>query len=389
MAEMTSRERVIAAVNHRQPDRVPLDIGGGGSTSIVVEGYERLKKHLGIGGETGDTQYLSKNYRIARLDERVMLQLGADCRSISIRPPQNWTPPPAAPGTYTDIWGITWKEAHYAENGYYHEVANYPLADAVIGDLDSYPWPDPEDPGYTTGLAEDAKNLYENTEFAILGDSRFKSFWELGFSLRGYDRLLMDLVLDPAFFSALMSKLLEINIAGTGRFLDAVGSYIQVFRAADDLATQNGPLFSPELYRKMLKPFYKKYFDFVKSKTKAKIFYHTCGNAVDLLDDLIEIGVDIINPVQVSAMGDSSVLKKRFGSRLAFWGAIDTQHVMPHGSVEDVEKEVRRRINDLGPGGGYVAAAVHAIQPDVPPENIVAMSKAVRNFGAYPLKSNL
>jgi uroporphyrinogen decarboxylase len=385
MAEMTSRERVIEAINHREPDRVPLDIGGGGSTSIVVEGSERLKKHLGMGLESGETQYLSKNFRIARLDESVMLQLGADCRSISIKPPVNWKQPRSEPGTYTDIWGITWKEAHYAENGYYHEVANYPLAEAETGDLDSYPWPDTEDPGFVAGLTEDAINLYENTNFAILGDGRFKSFWELGYSLRGYDRLLIDLIQDQAFFSALMSKLLEINMAGTGRFLEAVGPYIQIFRTADDLATQQGPLFSPDLYREMLKPFYKKYFDFVKSKTDAKIFYHTCGNAVDLLDDLIEIGVDIINPVQVSAMGDTKELKRRFGDRLVFWGGIDTQHVMPHGSVKDVENEVRKRIEDLGPGGGYVAAAVHAIQPDVPPENIVAMAQAVRRFGAYPL----
>jgi uroporphyrinogen decarboxylase len=385
MAKMTSRERVLAAINHREPDRVPLDIGGGGSTSIVVEGYEKLKRYLGTGEETGDTQYLSKNYRIARIDERVMRQLGADCRSISLKPPMNWKPPISGPGTYKDIWGITWKEVHYAENGFYHEVAEYPLADAGIGDLDKYPWPDPDDPGYTAGLARDAKTLYEETEYAILGDSRFKSLWELGYSLRGFDKLLMDLVLDPLFFSALMSRLLEINIAGTGRFLDAVGPYIQVFRAADDLATQNGLLFSPELYRKLLKPVYKKYFDFIKSKTDARIVYHSCGNIVNLLDDLIEIGVDIINPVQVSAMGDTAELKRRFGERLVFWGGVDTQHVMPHGSVRDVESEVRRRIQDLGPGGGYVAAAVHAIQPDVPPENIVAMTEAVRKFGNYPL----
>ncbi|HEB31115.1 MAG TPA: hypothetical protein ENI15_09610 [Spirochaetes bacterium] len=385
MAAMTSRERVLAAINHREPDRVPLDIGGGGSTSIVVEGYEKLKRYLRTGGDTGDTKYLSKNYRIVRLDESVMRQLGADCRSISMKPPMNWKPPASGPGTYKDIWGITWKEVHYAENGFYNEVVEYPLADAGIGDLDSYPWPDPEDPGCTAGLARDAKTFYEETEYALLGDSKFKSFWELGYSLRGYDRLLMDLVLDPSFFSALMSRLLEINIAGTGRFLDAAGPYIQVFRTADDLATQKGLLFSPELYRKLLKPVYKKYFDFVKSKTDARIFYHTCGNIVDLLEDLIEIGVDIINPVQVSAMGDTAELKKRFGERLVFWGGIDTQHVMPHGNVRDVESEVRRRIQDLGPGGGYVAAAVHAIQPDVPPGNIVAMAQAVRKFGNYPL----
>ena len=159
MAEMTSRERVLAAINHREPDRVPLDIGGGGSTSIVVEGYEKLKRYLGKEAETGDTQYLSKNYRIARVDESIMRQLGADCRSISIKSPMNWKPPASDPGTYKDIWGITWKEVHYAENGFYHEVADYPLADAELGDLDNYPWPDPDDPGYIAGLDHDAKSF--------------------------------------------------------------------------------------------------------------------------------------------------------------------------------------------------------------------------------------
>jgi uroporphyrinogen decarboxylase len=195
----------------------------------------------------------------------------------------------------------------------------------------------------------------------------------------------MDVVLNPGFLSALLSKLLEINLAATGRFLDAVGPYIQVFRAGDDLATQTGPLISPEAYRTFLRPVYKEYFAFVRSKTKAKIFFHSCGNVVDLLDDLVEIGVDIINPVQVSAMGDTAALKARFRDKVSFWGAIDTQHVLPYGSAQEVEAEVRRCIRDLGPGGGFVLAPVHNIQPDVPPENIVAMAQATREFGAYPV----
>jgi uroporphyrinogen decarboxylase len=191
--------------------------------------------------------------------------------------------------------------------------------------------------------------------------------------------------LNPDFVKALMSKLLEINKAATGRFLDIAGPYIQIIRAGDDIATQRGPLMSPETYRTLIKPVYGEFFDFVKSKTDAKLFYHTCGNVVDLLDDLIEIGVDIINPVQVSAMGDTAGLKARFGDRIVFMGGIDTQRVMPHGSVEDVETEVKRRIHDLGPGGGYVVAAVHNIQPDVPPENIVAMAEATHKYGTYPL----
>lgn len=385
MAEMTSRERVIAAINHREPDRVPFDIGSGGSTSIVIEGYENLKQYLGLQGEPGNTRFLSRAFRIARIDEKVMRRLGSDCRPVTIKPPSNWTPPPSGPGTFIDIWGITWKKVYYTAGCCYYEILKYPLAGATIDDLESYPWPDPMDPGFTAGLAEEARALYEDTDYAIVGDGRFKSFWELGYMMRGYDRFLMDLVINPEFFSAFMSKLLEINIAGTGCFLDAVGPYIQVFRTADDMATQKGLLFSPGIYRKLIKPVYKKYYDFIRSKTDAKIFFHSCGNVTDLLDDFIENGLDIINPVQVSAMGDTAELKARFGDRLVFWGGIDTQHVLPRGSVEDVEAEVRRRIQDLGPGGGYIVSAVHAIQPDVPPENILAMVDATRKYGNYPL----
>jgi uroporphyrinogen decarboxylase len=199
------------------------------------------------------------------------------------------------------------------------------------------------------------------------------------------EQMLVDLALNPEFVKALMSKLLEINKAGTGRFLDLAGPYIHVFRTADDLATQRGPLMSPRTFRTLLKPFYKEYFGFVRSKTEAKIFYHSCGNVTDLIDDLVEIGVDILNPVQVAAMGDTAELKARFGDKITFWGAIDTQRVLPLGTVEEVEAEVRQRIRDLGPGGGYVVGPVHNIQPDVPPENIVAMAEATRKYGTYPL----
>jgi len=382
MAEMTPRERVWTALNHQEPDRVPLDIGGGASTSIVVEGYENLKERWSVPGETG---ILSKIFRVARLDESVMQRLGSDCRPLGIRPPANWTPPPAEPGTFTDMWGVTWRQAFYGDGCYYWELARSPLAEASVEDLESYPWPDLDDPGFTASLADDVKALHEDTDYAIMADGGFKSFWELSYMLRGFEQSLMDLALNPEFLSALMSKLLEINVKMTGRFLDIAGPYIHVFRAGDDLATQRGPLMSPQTFRTLIKPFYKKYYDFVKSRTNAKIFFHSCGNVVELIDELVEVGADIINPVQVSAMGDTAELKARFGDKITFWGAIDSQRVLPLGTVKEVEAEVRQRIHDLAPGGGYVVGPVHNIQPDVPPENIVAMAEATRKYGTYPL----
>jgi uroporphyrinogen decarboxylase len=385
MAEMTSRERVLAAVSREEPDRVPLDIGAGASTGVVVEGYAALREHLGISGSPHIPE-LNRTFRVARMDEAVMRRLGSDCRPLMVGPPANWRPPDTEPGFYIDMWGIRWRRAPYGDGRYYWEFAGHPLAEATVDDLATYPWPDVDDPGFTAGLAEKAKALHEGTDYAIVADSGFKSLWELGYMLRGLEQMMVDTVLNPEFTTALLSKLLDINLAVTGRFLEAVGPYIDVFRGSDDLATQQGPAISPRAFRTFLKPLYREYFEFVKSRTDAKLFYHSCGNVVDLLDDLIEIGVDAINPVQVSAMGDTAALKARFGDRIAFWGGIDTQRALPFGTVADVEEEVRRRINDLAPGGGYVVAAVHNIQPDVSPANIVAMAKATRKYGTYPLE---
>lgn len=382
MAAMTSRERVITALNHREPDRVPLDIGGGTSTTIVVEGYDRLKAEWGIPGET---RIMNKAFRLARLDEDVMMRLGSDTRPLTIKGPANWTPPPAEPGYFVDLWGVTWRQAFYGDGCYYWELYGNPLRDATIEDLEAYPWPDVLDPGFTAGLEEEAKALYYGTDYAIMADGGFKSFWELAYMLRGLEQLLQDLILNPEFVKALMEKLLELNLKGTGKFLDIAGPYIQVLRAADDLATQAGCMFSPKAYRTLLKPYYKRYFDFVKGKTDAKIFYHSCGNVAAFIDDLAEIGVDALNPVQVSALGDTAALKARFGDKVSFWGSIDTQHVLPNGTTEEVEEEVRLRIRTLGPGGGLVVASVHNFQPDVPTANIVAMAETTRKWGKYPL----
>ena len=156
----------------------------------------------------------------------------------------------------------------------------------------------------------------------------------------------------------------------------------------DDLGMTDGPMMSPRSYRRLIKPHQAELLDVIHKNTPGKVFFHSCGNIYRLLGDLVEVGVDLLNPVQVSAgeMGDTARLKREFGDRLSFCGGIDTQRVMPRGTPDDVRREVRRRIGDLAPGGGYVAAAVHCLQPDVPPENIVAMCEEVTVAGRYPLQ---
>jgi uroporphyrinogen decarboxylase len=165
-----------------------------------------------------------------------------------------------------------------------------------------------------------------------------------------------------------------------------VGEYLDVFQLADDLAMQNGPYMSPDLYREMIKPYQIELFRFVKALTPAKIYYHSCGSVTMLLDDLIEVGVDILNPVQVSADNmETDRLKRRFGNRLSFWGAMDTTEILPNGTADDVRNEVRRIIRDLAPGGGFVLASVHNLQSDIPPENIIAMFETASQYGKYPI----
>ncbi|MBC7231960.1 MAG: hypothetical protein H5T68_01785 [Chloroflexi bacterium] len=381
-AQMTPRERVMAALHHEEPDRVPFDLGGTGTTSLVVETYEYLKAYEGI---SAPTEIMFKAFRVARLDEETMRRLDSDLRPVIVKPPKNWTPPPSEPGAFIDEFGIKWRQVTYSR-GHYWELASHPLAHATISDLDAYPWPDVDDPGRYAGLAEEVRDLFQNTPYALVGDSGFKGFWEPAFMLRGLTQALMDLIQDPEFMHALLEKLFEVNAAITKRFLEITGPYLAAMRIVDDLATQTAPIMSPTTYRAMIKPYHKRFCELIREYTEAVIVLHSCGNITLLVDDLIDAGVQALNPVQVSAIPDVAGLKAKYGDRLSFWGGIDSQHVLPHGTPEEVREEVRLRIHQLGKGGGYIAAAVHNIQPDVPPRNIIAMSEAVREFGVYPIR---
>ncbi|MGB9587416.1 MAG: uroporphyrinogen decarboxylase family protein [Armatimonadota bacterium] len=381
VAQMTPWERVVAALRHEEADRVPFDCGGTGTTSLIAEAYENLKAHEGI---SAPTLIMYKAFRVARLDEETMRRLGSDLRPVIIKPPQNWSPPPSEPGTFVDEFGIKWRQVNYSR-GYYWELAGHPLANATVSDLDAYPWPDVNDPGRYAGLAEEVRDLFQNTPYALVGDSGFKGFWEPAFMLRGLTQALMDLVQNPEFMHALLDKLFQVNAAITRRFLEITGPYLAAIRVVDDLATQTAPIMSPATYRAVIKPYHKRFCELIRKYTDAVIVLHSCGNITLLVDDLIDAGIQALNPVQVSAIPDVAGLKAKYGDRLSFWGGIDSQHILPHGTPEEVHEEVRLRIHQLGQGGGYIAAAVHNIQPDVPPQNIIAMSEAVRELGVYPI----
>ncbi len=319
------------------------------------------------------------------IPEELLTRFGIDTRYVRIKPPQKWQKVIDPDNSWVDEWGTRWKKP---PDSPYWDPVDFPLKNAAIDDLAEYPWPDPDDPGRTEGLREETKRLRESTPYAIIADAPFLGLFEASWvCLRGPEKFFMDIALDRPFVKALFEKITEVQIGILQHYLDAVGDLIDVFVIGDDLGGENGPLISPASYRELVKPYHKKIWGFIKKHTNAYLFLHSCGSIYKFMPDLIELGIDIINPVQVAAKDmDSKKLKKDFGDKMTFWGGVDTQKVMPYGTPEDVEKEVKMRIADLAPGGGFVLTAVHNIQPGVPPANILRMYEAALKYGKYPIR---
>jgi uroporphyrinogen decarboxylase len=376
MANMTHRERVLAALNHRQPDRVPVDLGATRSTSLVVQAYERLNRHL---GSTETPRIFSKWLNIAHPSQAMLQRFDIDTRSVGQGAPDGWRDIVFPDGSYQDEWGVVRSRP---AGCLYYDLTKSPFAgDATVADLDRHPWPDPHDPGRCRGLKEEARRLRQETDYAIALNMPGGVVTQAQF-LRGFEDWFADLIADPTFYHALLERITDLWIEMARDELDAAGDCADFCFFGDDVAFQDGPMMSMELYRKMVKPYHARVFSYIKSRSSAKILYHSCGSVAHLIPDLIELGVDALNPVQVSAKGmDTKTLKREFGKDICFWGAVDTQRVLPFGSPADVAAETKRRIEDLGPGGGYVLCAVHNIQADVSPENICAMYDAAREYG--------
>ena len=373
---MTHRERILAALNHRQPDRVPVDLGATRSTSIVVQAYERLNRHL---GSTEPPRIFSKWLNIAHPSQAMLQRFDIDTRSVGQGPPDNWQDIVYPDGSYRDEWGVV--RSRPAGCLYYDLTKSPFTGDATVADLDRHPWPDPHDPGRCRGLTEEARRLRQETDYAIALNMPGGVVTQAQF-MRGFEDWFADLIADPTFYHALLDRITNLWIEMAKDELDAAGDCADFCFFGDDVAFQDGPMMSMELYRKMVKPYHARVFSYIKSRSSAKILYHTCGSVAHLIPDLIELGVDALNPIQVSAKGmDTKTLKREFGKDICFWGGIDTQRVLPFGSPADVAAEAKRRIEDLGPGGGYVLCAVHNIQADVSPENICAMYDAAREYG--------
>ncbi|MBP6086617.1 MAG: hypothetical protein KA449_00225 [Pelolinea sp.] len=385
---MTSRERVQAVLNHEIPDRVPLIIGASNATGIKMKTYQGIKQLVGISA-ADEYIYDWPELGTAKIDEETMRRLRSDVRGVLDQFPKavqerNKNREPHTP--CIDDWGIGQIEI---EPGVWFP-GYHPLADArTIEDLEAYDgWPDMDDPYRVAIAKQEAEALDQKNQYAIMAAPWLMFPFERAIGLQGMDKFLMNMAVYPDFAEAMLRKITELCKKHLTNFLKAVGEHIDLIKIGDDLGTQDRLMISPRMYRRMLKPLHADLIETIRAHTKAKIFFHTDGDVFDLIDDFIEIGVDVLNPIQTSAgkMSDLEALKKRYGNNLVFCGAIDTQHILPHGTPEEVRQEVKRVIHILGEDGGYMAASVHTIMNEVPPENVLAMVDAVEEFGYYPLK---
>ncbi len=382
---MTPRQRVLRALDHRVPDRVPIDLGGN-QTGIHKNAYRSLVRHLGIRDEV---RIMDAVQQLAHPCEQVLERLHVDTRYIAAGAAADWKGGIAQAHRegrnwedLTDEFGVRWSMPEDAP--YYMDITLHPLANATLKDVANYPWPKGDDPGRFAGLREKAMQLRKETPYAVVSGIS-GVVYEICWYLRGLEQWLCDLVLDPEFCEAMLDQTLKFWMDWFRVFLDEVADVVDVIMIGDDVAGQNGPLFNPEIYRRLVKPRHKRLVQYIRSRTSAKIWYHTCGACMDFIPELLDNGIHILNPVQVSARNmDPADLKKRFGADLVFWGGgVDTQRVLPRGTPEDVTRNVRANLQAFMPGGGYVFNNVHNIQGEVPPENIIALFDTAYEHGFY------
>lgn len=382
---MTSRERVLKSLSHEIPDRVPIDLGGF-QTGIHRIAYERLINHLSIEDEI---TIMDPVQQLAKPCEELLQRFHVDIRYITAHGPDGFDGSIKHIQRNGRLWhdlrdefGVVWSMPD--DQKLYMDISHHPLAEATIDDLDGFPFPDGSDPTRFTGVRDTALKMRNETPYAIstgIGGVVYEYCWYM----RGLEQWFIDMIENPGFCEALLDKTLKFWMDYHSGFMEAVGDIVDVVMIGDDLAGQVGPLFSPDFYRKYVKPRQKQLVSHIKMLTNAKIWYHTCGSCTEFIPDLIDNGIDILNPVQISAKNMSPrTLKQKFGDVLTFWGGgIDSQHVLPFATPDQIREHVQKNIEIFKAGGGYVFNNVHNIQPEVPSENVISLFEAAYDYGFY------
>ena len=344
-------------------------------TCLDYYAHKKIKKHFNIDDEYDPII----DYTMGTVEpcEQLKMRFESDFRRIGL----NVGIPNIVGGIFENGFGNKLKKA---DPHLYFDTIYHPLKEADIKDLENMKIPDADDPALYYGLKDRAKDLFENSEYAIVADFGVPGFYETSQKLRGYENIACDLMIDRDFVTALYDRLFELQKKYFKNYLGQVGKYVQVIGYADDLGMQDRTQMAPEIYREVIKPYHKKIFKFIHEQADVKILLHSCGSIVTLIDDLIDAGVDILNPVQTKAVGmDPVLLKERFGERVVFWGGIDEQYILPYGTIAQVYEEVEEMIRIMGKNGGYILSPGHNIQADTPVENVVAMFEGAKKYRTY------
>jgi uroporphyrinogen decarboxylase len=379
---LTPRERLRTALAHREPDRVPFDLGSTQVTSIASRAQSRLRARLGLPAAAARV-----SDRVQQLDhgeEDLLRFLEVDTRGLWPLTTRNGPVPETDDGehlAHVDEWGLTYRIPR--EGAFWYDLAQSPLASGELTRerIDAHPWPRGSDPRLVAHLRAEAE-AHREAGYAVVLKSLSAGLFEMAQRLRGMEAFLIDLVEAPVAAGLLLDRVLEVKLDYWRSALAALGDVVDVVAEGDDYGTQQSMLVSPATFRSVFKP---RLAELVRAMKRgapdAFVFFHSCGSVRRILPDFLEIGIEVLNPVQTTAAGMEPVaLKRDFGADLSFWGGgVDTQSVLPRGTPAEVRDDVRRNVDALAPGGGFVFCAVHNIQADVPPENVLAMVEALRS----------
>jgi uroporphyrinogen decarboxylase len=372
---MIPRERVWTAFHRKEPDALPVDLGGR-SSSMAVPLYNDFKKRLGYGDI--ETKVLDHRANIADIDERILEKYKIDTRYVYAGPPDTWnfeTTEAQDSTTVVDEWGATYRMPH---GGFYFDLVDHPIKTSELASVDRYHWPDPDNKARYVGIKDKAKAYYDR---GYIVGSFIKGVWETLWNLRGMENIMLDMYDNPQFYHAVAKRTAEVQAGIIKKLLAEANPFIQYVCVTCDLASQEGIMVSREFFRKFIKPYENTIFNAIR-QGGAKVALHSCGAVMDMIPDLIDAGVEILNPIQTSAKGmDTQRMKKEFGNDLCFWGGVDVQQVLTTGTAEEVKRETRRVIEDLSPGGGYLFAPSHDIQVMTPLDNVTAMLDIVLELG--------
>ncbi len=379
---MNSRERLLTALHHQEPDRIPFDLGSTQVTGIHVIAYQHLREYLGL--PPAEPTICDEVQRLALPDDDLIEKLGIDVRGLFPLNSHNWRVNAIDTGDhweYHDEWGLTQHKPK--PDGLYFSVVKSPLDRPALTteDVRTYAWPATGDPQRIAGL-RDLALKYRAQGQAVMIKGVLAGIFEMSQRVRGMQNLMIDLAANETLACTFLDKMVELKIKFWEMALAQLSDLVDVISEADDYGTQTSQLISPRMFRRIFKPRLQSLFARIHQLApQAKLFFHSDGNIRPILPDLIEIGIDVLNPVHITATGmEPGALKRDFGQDVCFWGGgVETQNVLPFGTPQDVKDNVHRNIEALAPGGGYVFNTIHNIQADVPPQNIVAMIEALRD----------